>query len=154
MSNVYVISDLHLGHKNVAEWRGFNTVEEHDQYIIDKWNSVVGKRDYVKVLGDIAMHKKHYPMLDELNGKIDVILGNHDLKNHVPDLMMYVNSVCGMVKYKGVWLSHAPIHPQELRGHINIHGHVHMDSIDDDRYINVSCDVVDYTPQLISKYLK
>ena len=50
----------------------------------------------------------------------------------------------GLEKYKGAWLSHAPIHPAELRGKINIHGHVHYANVLDEtgkldnRYFNVS----------------
>lgn len=57
---------------------------------------------------------------------------------------MYFNKVCGFEKYKKSWLSHAPIHPAELRGKINIHGHVHDATITDEnglpdlRYFNVS----------------
>ena len=53
MSNVYVISDLHFGHKNIHKFRlGFCSEEEHAEYIISRWNDVVTKRDTVWVLGD------------------------------------------------------------------------------------------------------
>ncbi len=41
MSIVRFIADLHLGHQNMATRRGFSTVEEHDEHVIAKWNSVV-----------------------------------------------------------------------------------------------------------------
>lgn len=41
------------------------------------------------------------------------------------------NKVYSLVKYKGFWLSHAPIHPEELRGCKNIHGHCHDAVISD-----------------------
>lgn len=47
------------------------------------------------------------------------------------------NKVCGFEKYKKSWLSHAPIHPAELWGKINIHGHVHDATIPDYNYYNV-----------------
>ena len=50
------------------------------------------------------------------------------------------------VKYKEFWLSHAPIHPEELRDRINIHGHVHYKNIDDARYFNVSCENIGFKP--------
>ena len=47
--------------------------------------------------------------------------------------------------YKGFWMSHCPIHSDEMRNRIgNIHGHTHKHSIDDERYYNVSLDVHDY----------
>lgn len=155
MSNVYVISDLHLSHKNMAIFRGFKNVEEHDQYIIDKWNSVVNKKDTVWILGDITMEKTSpYHILNLLYGYKKVVLGNHDQPQHTKELLNYVNSVAGMVNYKKFLLTHAPVHPTELDGTSlkNIHGHIHSKIINDDRYINVCCEQVDYTPQLISKF--
>jgi len=154
MGNVYCISDLHFGHKNMALKRGFVCAEQHDEHIIRKWNSVVNKKDTVWILGDITMEKSgYYPLLDRLNGYKKVVLGNHDLPQHVPELLKYVNCVSGMVKYKGCILSHCPLHASEMGRYIkNIHGHVHENSLEDDRYRNVSCEVLNYTPVLF-KYL-
>lgn len=44
MSQVFITSDLHLGHKGIAAHRGFASTEEHDKTIIDNWNSVVNKK--------------------------------------------------------------------------------------------------------------
>jgi calcineurin-like phosphoesterase family protein len=161
-AEIYAIADLHFGHKNMAIKRGFASVEEHDQHIIEKWNSVVKKHDTVWILGDIAMEKKqYYSLLDSMKGFKKVVLGNHDLPQHVPELLKHVNSVCGMfTKFNGIILSHAPIHPDELRGNVNVHGHVHEKSIYrdihfsngdveyqlDKRYVNVYCDAINFTP--------
>lgn len=150
MSKVYIISDLHLSHKNMALKRGFVDEVEHDNHIIKQWNSIITKNDVVWILGDITMEKTSpYPLLNKLKGIKKVVLGNHDQPNHVPELLKYVNWVCGMYKYKGYILTHCPIHEFELgRFSKNIHGHVHENSLKDDRYINVSCEVVDYKPIL------
>lgn len=63
------------------------------------------------------------------------------------------------MKYKGFWLSHAPIHSDHLSGSHNIHGHLHSNSvyeivdingfatpIKDQRYINVSVEQLDGKP--------
>ena len=81
-------------------------------------------------------------------------MGNHDTDSGERQdilrmlIMLYkINKVGSLYKYKNkFWLSHAPIHPQELRGLKNVHGHCHNNSIDDNRYINVSCEAVNYTP--------
>ena len=52
----------------------------------------------------------------------------------------------GMLRYKHAWLTHSPIHTDELRGKINIHGHTHFHCIDDTRYENVCMENIDYTP--------
>lgn len=48
-----------------------------------------------------------------------------------------------MVKYKNLWLTHAPIHPDELRGKKNVHGHCHGHILNDKRYINVCVEHAD-----------
>jgi calcineurin-like phosphoesterase family protein len=151
MGRILIISDLHLGHANMALKRGFKNVQEHDAFIINQWNSVVLKKDTVWILGDITMEKSsNYFILNHLNGIKKVVLGNHDRPQHVPELLKYVNSVCGMIKLKGFILTHAPIHESELgRFGGNIHGHVHEKTLDDPRYINVSCEVLNYTPILL-----
>ena len=56
------------------------------------------------------------------------------------------DDVQGFVKYKDYWLSHCPIHPNELRGKYNLHGHVHNKTVEDVRYFNCSLENIDYTP--------
>jgi calcineurin-like phosphoesterase family protein len=161
MGNVYFISDLHFNHENMAIKRGFNNAQEMNDHIIKCWNSVVNKKDTVWILGDITMEKTQgYELLDKLKGFKKVVLGNHDRPQHVPELLKYVNSVSGMVKYKGHILTHCPIHERETERFIkNVHGHVHENSImtdvpgfggmliePDERYLNVSCEAINYTP--------
>jgi calcineurin-like phosphoesterase family protein len=155
MGNIYVISDLHLDHNNLAIHRGFCNSDEHDSHIINNWNNTVKKGDTVYILGDICMEKKEgYKILSTLKGYKKVILGNHDMPQHVPELLKYVNWVGGVYRYKKVaWLTHFPIHPTELYDKINIHGHIHEKNIEDDRYINVSCEQINYTPQLLNSIL-
>jgi calcineurin-like phosphoesterase family protein len=143
----------------MATRRGFETVEEHDEHAIAQWNSVVSKRDVTYVLGDVTMEKAgSYPLLDRLNGLKHVVLGNHDRRQDVRKLLEHVESVAGMVNYKGVILTHCPIHPMELEYRFpkNIHGHIHDNQVMtvvngleeiDERYICVSCERVDYKPK-------
>lgn len=148
MHTIRFIADLHLSHLNMATKRGFSSIEEHDELIISNWNSVVSKRDVTYILGDLTMEKKSpYHMLSRLNGVKHVVLGNHDRRQDVPELLKHVKSVCGMIEYKGLWLTHCPVHPFELeRVRGNIHGHVHENIIKHPKYFCVSCEVVNYTP--------
>lgn len=156
MSKVFIMSDPHFGHTNLAIHRGFKDADEQDELIIRNWNNTVGKNDLTWILGDIGMESpSHYHLLDRLNGRKRVILGNHDAPKHVPELLKYVESVGAMVKYKGYLLTHCPIHPHEMeRFNVNIHGHLHEENIDDDRYINVSCEQINYTPIEFPKRIK
>ncbi|MFY8169959.1 MAG: hypothetical protein ACOVK2_02465 [Candidatus Fonsibacter sp.] len=158
-STIRFIADLHLGHVNMAKKRGFNSIEDHDNLIIENWNSVVNKRDVTYILGDITMEKKSpYHLLDKLNGIKHVVLGNHDRHQDIVELLKHVHSVSGMIKYKGFFLTHCPIHPIEIEnGRVmgNIHGHVHENIIEDSKYYCVSCEEVNYTPvSFIDLYIK
>jgi calcineurin-like phosphoesterase family protein len=155
---VFAIADLHLGHDNLALHRGFNSCQQHDNLIISNWNKTVSKKDTVYILGDITMEKDLYEFyLSKLNGIKNVILGNHDLPQHIHSLLKYVNKIAGMFDYKGGTLTHCPIHPMELENNkfrFNIHGHIHEEKIENDKYICVSCEHVNYTPILIETLIK
>lgn len=168
MAQVRFIADLHFGHVNMAKKRGFATVEEHDEHIIAKWNSVVKKQDLTYILGDVTMESaKPYPLLSRLNGMKKVVLGNHDMPSHIPELLKYVQCVSGLTRYKGIWLSHCPVHPMELEHRVPriIHGHIHENIVMkkvtlmgftvfkrvDRRYHGVSCEQVDYTPKTLEQ---
>lgn len=142
MSDVFFISDLHLGHRNILnfakEYRHGSAIKEHDDWLISQWNSAVtSKHSLVYVLGDVAFDKEAMQRcLPLMKGRKILVRGNHD--NFDTELYLeYFEQVLGFIKYKEFWLSHAPIHPTELRGKKNIHGHVHQNTIQDVNYINV-----------------
>ena len=79
----YFISDLHFYHESLLtkmDKRGFSSCEEMNEYIIKQWNAKVGQQDEVVILGDVSMErgKKTGEILARLNGKLSLILGNHD----------------------------------------------------------------------------
>jgi len=146
MSRVFFASDLHFGHKRIHKFRTqFSGELEHREYVIDKWNSVIGKNDKVFVLGDAAFTMESMAAIKRLAGNKVLIRGNHDKLNTSVYLWAF-QEVYGLIRYKDCWLSHAPIHPQELRGLFNIHGHVHNETIPDKRYFNACLENIDYTP--------
>ena len=139
----------------MAQHRGFQDEFYHDEYIVEEWNKVVGKRDLVYILGDITMESvASYPILDRLNGRKKVILGNHDMAKDIPELLTYVETVSGPTKYKGWILTHIPIAIEELhfwRG--NIYGHVHENTHvpSNDKRINVSAEMIGYKPKTLDE---
>ena len=169
MAQVRFISDYHFGHEFMAKIRGFKDIHEMNEHIIKEHNSVVHKKDITYILGDITANTdKWYFLLDQMKGRKIVILGNHDEPKHVSELLKYVETVAGMIKYKGIFLSHCPVHPQELeyRVPINIHGHLHeynvtkqiisgtrdtKKGINDPRYVNVSCEQLNYKPKTLKE---
>lgn len=146
MNKSWFISDLHLGHKNIQryepELRPQGSMEDHDNAIIDAINGKANKNDTLYILGDVAFSRPGLARLMDLRVERKILVrGNHDFfkdeeyHNHFYRLL-------GLAEYKGFWLSHAPIHPAELRGKMNVHGHVHSNTIDDPRYINVCWEAV------------
>lgn len=149
MSGVYFLSDLHLGHKAICKYRTcFMTAEENHQVIKQRYHSVVNKRSKVFFLGDVAFTKEALYDVKTWEGESKIlILGNHDNDFHkTKELTEVFDEVYSLRKYKEFWLSHAPIHQDELRGKVNIHGHTHNHVIDDKRYVNVCMEQIDYTP--------
>lgn len=136
MSTVYITSDLHLGHKNIHKFRcrelgffrNFDGAESYTEWLYDQLAPVVTKRDTLIILGDCCFTPE---ALEDFNYRVRcnkiLVKGNHDFAATIPKYKkMYddmFSRVEGLYRYKGQWLSHAPIHPDELRGSYNFHGH-------------------------------
>ena len=93
----YYIADLHFFHGKMNEKmdrRGFETVEQMNEYMIRKWNGKVRKNDEVVILGDLSWGKVEQTneILKRLQGKLYLITGNHDhfVKQTKADLSRFV----------------------------------------------------------------
>jgi calcineurin-like phosphoesterase family protein len=80
-----------------------------------------------------------------MKGQKVLIRGNHD-EGPIQAYSAYFTNVYGLYKRYGLWMSHAPIHPDELRGKPNIHGHVHQKSVPDPRYFNACVEPLNGIP--------
>jgi calcineurin-like phosphoesterase family protein len=148
-ARVWYTSDTHFGHARAAEFRGFDSVDEHDATIINNWNSVVAPGDTVFHLGDVTLSSRYLDRIWMLNGHIHLIAGNHDKvfpgdrqahKNHAKWLLHF-ESIQAFARRKvdGVefLLSHFPYSGERegpdrysqyrLRdeGMLLVHGHLH-----------------------------
>lgn len=160
MSSVFFIGDLHFGHKRITEfeddcgrkYRYGKDYKENMDIIAERWNERVTKRDKVFVLGDVAFSDEGFEKLKTLTGTKILVRGNHDNYFSTKKWLEVFDEVEGIVRYKGYWLTHAPIHPDELRGKKNIHGHSHHnimrlpDGSVDSRYLCMSCEVTNHRP--------
>jgi calcineurin-like phosphoesterase family protein len=147
MNTTWFTSDLHLGHKNIITYqknRNFKNIDEHNEAIINKLNELIKPKDTLWILGDVAFGKANLHYVKEINAKHKrLVLGNHDTYDAVDYISAGFSKVFGMVTFKEFLLTHAPVHSQQLdtRYKYNIHGHLHNESIDDKRYINVNWDI-------------
>ncbi|AXY82796.1 putative serine/threonine protein phosphatase [Acinetobacter phage KARL-1] len=148
MANVLFYGDLHAGHKAIAKYRTrFRDEQDHFEHVEREYYNAVTKRDVCYFTGDAVFSLERARQIAKWPGKKILICGNHDTDNlTMQQLCETFDEVAALRKYKEFWLSHAPLHPVELRGKINIHGHVHFATLDDCRYVNTSLENTDYKP--------
>lgn len=139
----FIIADLHFFHKGAIQFDGrpFRTVQEMNQRLIENWNKVVKAEDTVYVLGDMFFKAKHdevIQVLEQLNGKIIVVFGNHEkaLMTNNQAITEYIHETHHYLEvpyeYKGehhrLVLSHYPIplfNGHFRDNHTHLYGHVH-----------------------------
>ena len=157
MSKTFLIGDTHFGHEKTcttfkkpdgSPLRPFANAEEMNVEMIKRWNATVKPEDKVYHLGDVVMNKKFLHIVKELNGRKVLIRGNHDILKTKEYIDVGFEEIYGVWALNDFVLSHVPLHTQNLeyRWKYNIHGHLHAHVMDDDRYINVSVEQIDYTP--------
>ncbi len=156
MAETFFIADTHFGHQNALLFRPqFKTLEEHDEHIIERWNSVVRPQDTVYHLGDVVMNRRCLESVARLNGKKHLVMGNHD---DFPweAFSPYFERPHGVKVFPGRFVcSHVPVHPSSLdRWGFNVHGHLHDKELDDPRYLCVSLEQCFYTPIPLPKVLE
>lgn len=151
MSKVWFTSDQHLGSKFIAKTRGFASVEEHDDCILSRLRESVTKKDVLLVLGDITNNEESLMKLNTIPCLWKMmVFGNHDGLGLPVYQKVFGNNIHGFYKAYGFWISHAPIHSQEMIGTFgNIHGHIHKSGCTNDLgfpWFNVNVDYNDYYP--------
>lgn len=156
MANTWIISDTHFGHQNICKFlnedgtplRPWDNADEMDEVLVSNWNSVVNSSDTVYHLGDVVMNRKALPIMDRLNGKKKLILGNHDIFDVFKDYSKYFYRVHGSVKLDNLLLTHIPVHSDSVPhwALANVHGHIHSRVIDHPKHYNVSVENIGYIP--------
>lgn len=162
---IYFTSDTHFSHKNIlklGKGRPFQTIQEHNEALIENWNSKVKETDIIYHLGDFCWNQNSEQirsLMKKLKGIKYLIYGNHD--RLVPNRQ----SGCWMeiVPYKELFIDnkqlvlfHYPICDWHgaFRKSIHLHGHIH-DTFDykvfdfphkNKRIFNVGVDVNNFTP--------
>lgn len=166
--NIYVIGDTHFGHRKLADGvlRPWTTTDEMDRDMIQLWNSTVGKDDRVFHLGDFCINRRSLPIIKELNGRKVLIKGNHDVfrLSEYTGFEGGFENIEGSVVFVDCILTHIPVHEAQFaRFKINVHGHTHRSVVraydemwgdyDDDRYICVSAEQIEYKPKRLCDVL-
>lgn len=144
---IFFTADLHLGHKAMHGRSQFKSIEEHDRFIIDRWNSVVGEKDDVYIIGDMIWPKcqcNPLDYIDDLKGIKILVPGDHDhnrlLRINVPYSKTFgrrfyckISNIIE-IKYKeqSIIMSHWP--QQHWRrshyGSWHLYGHLHHGDVE------------------------
>ena len=163
--NIWVTSDLHYNHSNILTFidyngnrtRAFDDVDQTNDYLIEKCNSVVKPGDVVYHLGDTFFgdrekFKKDWP---KFNGSKRLLIGNHDDIEYLSSGSFFKKTLFWrMFTEHGLIFHHVPLHPMSLvRGKdlekpmFQVHGHTHtMGSPKMGPYTSVCVEMRDYTP--------
>lgn len=172
--DIWVISDTHFRHKNILTFRDISTgklvrgddfasVDEMDEHMIERWNSVVKTGDLVYHLGDVVMGNREWFKANwpRLRGSKRLILGNHDEGKFLATGGFFAKvGMWRMFPEFGLMFSHVPLHESSLlrlreRGGkypdncetlLNVHGHIHQNPSPPGPYRNVSVEAINYTP--------
>jgi calcineurin-like phosphoesterase family protein len=148
-------SDLHFRHKNIVEYTNRDietTKQEHDEWLVDLWNSSVDKGDLVWHLGDFCFARNEAEietLLKRLNGVKHFIKGNHD-DREVLNTLKKNNAIAWWGDYREIKvcgnstvLFHFPIanwHKQH-HGAFHLHGHSHGSYfVEDGKILDVGLD--------------
>ena len=174
----YYISDIHFYDLRIFNLcnRPFKNIDIFNQYIINKWNSKISYSDDVYIIGDIGSNKvkETINILDKLNGKKHLIVGNRD----EDFLKLYEESQIFIeIKYnkqlvdgnRSVFLIHYPLMdwPNINNNCCLIYGHIHNKFINqgnmykeikeyykDKLAYNASCDVIGFIPKTLDELIK
>lgn len=136
---IYFTADWHFCHDRdfIYKERGFNSVEEMNEKIVQKFNALVDPDDTIYVLGDCALNDTETAIkyMKRLNGNKFLVIGNHDseakIQRYVEENIFKDISFGYRIKAsKRQWffLSHYPSlvsnfdDPTKV---YNIHGHTH-----------------------------
>jgi calcineurin-like phosphoesterase family protein len=164
---IYYTSDLHFLHQNIIKYcsRPFSDVQEMGIRLISNWNARVKPEDEVYLIGDVHMGNKAYipHHVNQLNGKIILIKGNHDLHRSGNLWNQFKQSKISeyhdelYLEDSGIrlYLRHEPRmdwKPDE-RAQYHLTGHVHNAWRRVGNIINVGVDVWNYQPVTLTELL-
>ncbi len=149
--NIWFTSDTHYDHWNIDQHcnRGFLSLEEMNETLIENYNKLVKPTDTLYHLGDFALKGASDRIFNRLNGKKHLIKGNHD-RNNVLLLDWKSIKEVDILKIDNqlIFLSHYPHRswPHKYHGSYHLYGHVHGTMEDYDLSCDVGVDCWEFKP--------
>lgn len=141
MPNIFFTSDWHFCHDKefIYKPRGFSNIEEMNEAIVERYNSIVTDSDIVYCLGDCMLNDDAAGLayMRHLKGNIKLVLGNHDTAARAKkyaelpnvEILGYAHKI-KITKRKFGFLCHYPVscanyNEVGFNRCISIHGHTH-----------------------------
>ena len=142
---IFLSSDLHFNHDKefVYRPRGFETVRQMNETILENFNYYIKNTDDVYILGDLMLGgpdkmDEGLELIGDLNGRLHLVRGNHDTDKRweayskLPNVVEMQNAI--YLKYNGYhfYMSHFPTLTANLEKEnikqctINLFGHTHQ----------------------------
>lgn len=119
--SIFFTADEHYGHKNIIKYcnRPFDSVEEMDNEIIKRHNTLVGENDIVYHIGDFTLKGDAEQYISRLNGKHIFIQGSHDkfLPKETPQIIELNNPDIVLCHYAMTVWSKSHYNSWQLFGH-------------------------------------
>jgi calcineurin-like phosphoesterase family protein len=123
---IYLISDTHFNHANIATY--CDRPEDFTETLIKRWAATVKPEDQIIHLGDVFIGKPEGwdAIWPRLTGKKTLIRGNHDRKRSSTWWMTHgFDSAVDSLILRRCWLTHEPATELPPGCILNIHGHLH-----------------------------
>jgi len=157
----FFVSDLHFDDERLNLYGRdilFKNAKEVNEHIVFRWNSVVGEKDLVIVVGDVSMTRDGLEILNRCNGEKWLVKGNYDISTEEGGTAKYEINDKILSKYftkvvddleieiggETVYINHFPTNTKESM--FNITAHIHGLWKVGRNMVNVGADANHFTP--------
>lgn len=165
---IYYIGDTHFGDKRIMELAGrpYFSTTEMDNDMLRKWNLRIKDNDTVCILGDFAFSNESARIVERLQGKKLLLLGNHDevLSLEILNKFDGVKTIDTINDNgRSVCLCHYPLlsYNRSVYGGYHVFGHIHNNPNDKAYFLqaqltnsfNCGADVVGFMPRTLDELI-
>lgn len=168
--DVFVWSDLHLGHENIIRYanRPFGGTHHMDQSLLVHAQATVEDGQWLLCVGDLAMWKDRAAIerwMAQCPGRKLLVLGNHDVRGRERPQRLEDWQALGFEAvadaavlpaaqgHPELWVTHYPLAPALVpEGVRNLHGHTHAHKVPGP-FVNACVEHLDYRPTRLAALL-
>lgn len=127
-------ADCHCDSKTVMTMRGssFASPADHDDYVLDKVNSMADRNDRVVIAGDFCSRGAEQLLARIVCRQVYLIIGNHDRAQAIKKFKAAELALDFKVGGVFTYVSHYPhaFWPQSHKNSFHLYGHVHAERED------------------------